>query len=62
MTFWFEELERLRKEQKSETYRPMIQLELPLAPYEPRREKSESNRGVIIIGNDDEDSEGIITI
>lgn len=62
MTFWFEELERLRKEQKSEAYRPMIQLELPLASYKPRREKSESNRGVIIIGNDDEDSEGIITI
>ena len=63
MVFWFEKLEQLRKEQESETYRPMIQLELPVAPpEEPRSEKSESKRGVIIIGIDDEDDENTITI
>lgn len=62
MTFWLEELERLRKEQNPEPSRPAVQLELPVALPKPPSNHEEPKRGVIIIGNDDEENEGVITI
>ena len=59
MTFWFEQLERLRKEQGSDIRRSQIQLELPVPPPVERDEATngKSEQGVVII-DCDEDEEG----
>ena len=65
MTFWFEQLERLRKEQGSDIGRSQIQLELPVPPPLERGEvtNGKSEHGVVIIERDeDEEGDGVIII
>ena len=59
MTAWFEQLARLREEQEPRE-QPRLYVPVPQPVHKPEEDKHTEERGVVIIGADDDDESGVI--